>query len=373
MEHLKFLFKSLYKNDYCIDGGRKYKWWVALIFFFLSTIIAIIPLTVSLFTQDAGTTITSASMDTDKGFVSLIEKLNEDGITLTFHNSNVESTFDTTKKAYVSMGDTWTDKVYTFSETISVDEDSTSSTTEEESSSTSVQALKHVQNKKVQQTVDYFHIYLINVGESEMSDRILCVLQGLNPTLKADDGSYISPNKESSNYKVTPSFLIIGRESMAFYKYALNTTSTYANPKTAILVSYSNVKVNTFNSLYISGQYSNTITNISQFIKDAYWPTLTYNGGIQLSIYLTIDVAMIFLMGLVLFIMTRGKQNPFRIYKFHECIKIACWESFSPALIALILGFILSTSTLSAFFFALLLGLRTMWLGMKNLRPMPQA
>lgn len=375
MKHFTFIFKSLYKNDYCIDGGRKYKWWVALIFFFLSTIISVIPITTSLFTQDAGLLITSATYDIDKGFVSFIEQLNKDNITLTFHNSILDSNFDTTKSAYLEMGNTWTDKIYTFTQELSIEDttnDNNSSTSNSDEGS-SISVNQRVKNSYTQKEIEYFHVFLIDVDKEGLTDRIKTVLLGNNPTLKDEDGNYIKPDESNTNYKATCSFLIIGKESYALYKYGANYTSTYVNPTSAIVSSYSNVKVRTLNDLLISGSFSNSVENIAQFIRDSYYPTVVYNSSISLSIYLTINITMIFLMGLVLFIMTRGKQNPFRIYKFHECLKISCWESFSPAVLSLILGFIMPSSGLAAFFFALLLGLRTMWLGMKNLRPMPQA
>jgi maltodextrin utilization protein YvdJ len=72
-------------------------------------------------------------------------------------------------------------------------------------------------------------------------------------------------------------------------------------------------------------------------------------------------------MGLMIFLLTRGKKNIFHIYTFGDCEKIAAWSMVSPALLSLILGFIFTDYAMM--FFIILLGLRVMWLSMKQLRP----
>ena len=72
-------------------------------------------------------------------------------------------------------------------------------------------------------------------------------------------------------------------------------------------------------------------------------------------------------MGLMVFLLTRGKTNPFRIYTFWDCQKIAYWAVPAPSVISLALGFFMSNFALVSF--ALVVGLRVMWLSMRTLRP----
>jgi maltodextrin utilization protein YvdJ len=51
MKHFKLLLQSLFKNSACVEGGRTYPWWVAVLFFILSTAISLIPTTVSIYTS----------------------------------------------------------------------------------------------------------------------------------------------------------------------------------------------------------------------------------------------------------------------------------------------------------------------------------
>lgn len=86
-------------------------------------------------------------------------------------------------------------------------------------------------------------------------------------------------------------------------------------------------------------------------------------AGIVLAIYAGLEI----IFGLVIFLLTRGKRNPFRVYTFWETQKIAYWAGLAPALLSLVLGFFLTQFSLMLFIF--LFGMRLMWLSMKTMRP----
>ena len=90
-----------------------------------------------------------------------------------------------------------------------------------------------------------------------------------------------------------------------------------------------------------------------------------YWTGIMAGTY----AGLIIIFGLVLFLLTRGKKNPYRVYNYFDTAKIACWASVAPAILSL-LGFI--TATYSFFFFIVLYGLRIMWMTMKVFSPARQ-
>ena len=84
-----------------------------------------------------------------------------------------------------------------------------------------------------------------------------------------------------------------------------------------------------------------------------------------------IDIGITFLYGLLIFLMTRGKKtNPFHILTFWQTQKIAYWESFAPGVLSL-LGFIPIPffSQFAMFFYLFLMGMRTMWMSTRQLRP----
>ena len=84
-------------------------------------------------------------------------------------------------------------------------------------------------------------------------------------------------------------------------------------------------------------------------------------------IYLGIYVVLALFMGLLIFLLTRGKRNMFNYLKFHTCLGIEAYACLAPGLLSMILGFMLSQYAMM--FFIILLGLRTMWMSMKQLRP----
>ena len=80
---------------------------------------------------------------------------------------------------------------------------------------------------------------------------------------------------------------------------------------------------------------------------------------------------VIVLFGLILFLLTRGKRNPYRIFTIWDCWKIAAYASLAPGILALGVGFFVSSFALFAFVF--LYGIRIMWLSMKSLSPQAPA
>ena len=90
-----------------------------------------------------------------------------------------------------------------------------------------------------------------------------------------------------------------------------------------------------------------------------FWAT----SGIYYGIYLGLTVFM----GLLIFLLTRGKKNPYNYLSILTCEKIEAWICFAPAILGMIVGFIFANFAVMAYI--MLLGLRTMWLTMKQLRP----
>lgn len=106
--------------------------------------------------------------------------------------------------------------------------------------------------------------------------------------------------------------------------------------------------------------YANVVTQSfeTEKIKSAW----SYTG-----IFAAIDLGLIVLFGIILFLMTRGKKNPFRVYTFWETQKMAYWASFAPAILSMAVGFWLVQYAFILFMFAY--GMRMMWMSMRSLRP----
>lgn len=117
------------------------------------------------------------------------------------------------------------------------------------------------------------------------------------------------------------------------------------------------------NSTYTDG----VLNNWKQVFNKTYENRKVYNfwatSGIYYGIYLTLTIFM----GLLIFLLTRGKKNPYNYLSFMTCQTIEAWCCFAPAILGMVIGFIFAN--FAAMGYIMFLGLRTMWLSMKQLRP----
>jgi len=111
----------------------------------------------------------------------------------------------------------------------------------------------------------------------------------------------------------------------------------------------------------------NTWANWKVLIRQLYNQTRLKAAGMQLGIMSAVNVGIVVIMGFMVWVLTRGKNNPYRIFNVWECYKIVFWASLTPAILTSGLGFLIKT--FASTIFPLLLGVRVMWLSMKSLRP----
>ena len=165
------------------------------------------------------------------------------------------------------------------------------------------------------------------------------------------------------------SYLAFGKQNVVFYKKAANVglTGSYESLKGKDVLDFAPAET----VPYASYEYVNqAITKWSEFIDLSYNNIKIAGTWRFTGIMAAVDLGMILFFGLILFVMTRGKNNPFRVVNYWEASKMAAWASFTPAVLALIVGFMLPQFSYLIFMFAY--GMRLMWLSMKSLRPMPQ-
>jgi len=159
--------------------------------------------------------------------------------------------------------------------------------------------------------------------------------------------------------KVT--LIAFGKRHVYGYLYQPGTTGA----KNSFGGDYLCVKVKNFLDYRVVNNPSATYDNWVQFFNDSYIVVRRNNTWKQIGIMCGVNGGVLIFMGLMVFLLTRGKNNPFRIYSFWDGQKIAYYCAFTPSLLAL-LGFALPQ--MSLFLFPLTLGIRTMWLSMRTLR-----
>ena len=90
-------------------------------------------------------------------------------------------------------------------------------------------------------------------------------------------------------------------------------------------------------------------------------------AGVSTLIMAAVNLVLTLIMGFMVWVLTRGKQNAYRLFSVWECFKIAFWAALCPGLLTCGFGFLFKGFAKTLF--PLLVGVRVMWLSMKSLRP----
>lgn len=345
-ETLRYLGASLLSNDACIAGGRERGWYFAVPIALVSVVLAAVPIISTYFTQDGGAIINgSNTMGLDTALIGFQEamagdesvsfKVGEDHV---LEGVNLGNIFATELGApHYDLERTYEDgskeivfRVYYYGD---VDSSSLASLRDGVLSGTSPNAA---------------------AGEEAVYD--------VTTLFMADSLFYlnVSPNYNGTNdgASITGDYthFEVGTDLADMATISLDgseRTVTYAGASSITSANYETY-------------YEESMDNWAKFFSLAYSNTAVTTGWIQSGTALGVFAAMCIVMGLMVFLMTRGKNNPFRIYTFWECQKIAYWAAFTPALLSLF-GFLMPS--MAIMIFVALYGMRVVWLSMKNLRP----
>ena len=114
---------------------------------------------------------------------------------------------------------------------------------------------------------------------------------------------------------------------------------------------------------YVEGVHK----NYKGLYDDCYLETKNRMYLLNTTVYFGVYLGLVLLLGLLLFFLTRSKKNPNNYLKWYHCQLIAYWASFAPGLLSMVLGFIIPN--FAVMFFILFMGLRAMWISMKQLSP----
>ncbi|MCQ3035538.1 MAG: hypothetical protein MJ248_04930 [Bacilli bacterium] len=331
------LFKSLINNETAVVGARRKGWWWALVMVLFSGLLAAIPSTVKASQADGADFINVANVSGyDVSFRKMVENFKETGIELTVHHEGKQG-----KDSYVEVAGIDTNASF----------------------STPIYQHYNYDNK-----LDFEAFYVSGEFTNEK-------LNALVDNVATYDGTGAVTYTSRCS-----SFVAFGEKNVASFLYMTGSTTpsrrfgNYNSFKDGYkLTSIIEVKdkdgnllnkdnANQYND-YVNGVWTNTKSFFTTSYKSTV-ATSTWQTGL---IVLGINYGVTLFMGLMVFILTRGKQNPFRVYTFWETQKIAYWATVAPAVLALGVGFLLSQFSQIAF--AMLLGIRVMWMAMKTLKP----
>ncbi|MDY0345667.1 MAG: hypothetical protein WCX85_04670 [Bacilli bacterium] len=351
MKNFKLIMRSLINNDACIEGGRTKRWFFAVIFVVLSLIMAVLPIMVtSLQAQGSNFTSSNYLYNYDNAIVAFSDHLVDSDLSMIV-SEDANGRFlavDKTNWEAVHSGEQNLYKQYI-----------------------------HLNNDN---KVDFEVYYTDKVGQ-DFVDYYTLVSQNKSPL----DGSW----REAENISRSTSYLIFGRDRMVGQLFQPGNTVAISGVsgdylKLDLGFDFKSMAIVDIDGVTYATSQDAKFSEPSGFLKideyrlqvqnkwNAAYDDIYYNSKMITArdstlIMLGVDALLIFFMGLMVFILTRGKRNPFRIYTFWETQKIAYWASFTPSLLALIFGFIFTEY--AVMIFVMLIGIRIMWMSMKSLKP----
>ncbi len=320
--------RCLWSNQVTTEFGITKKWYVAVIVALLSIIISLIPTTVSTATARGSSFLNTTSYyNYDEGIYSFLEDAKKNNYDITFDKKTGESKL---------VGKTT-------------------------SSSNDFLLYEHKITKSDGAKFVDLQVYYIdstNLSDAELSAAITSAYEEKPNSLDGRDASFLLFTTKTFVTRIykPKSYVAVSGVYGDFY----NLNDSLTNGFVDALYKNDSTKTRLEN-------ISSSLSEYKLFLDDVYINTRKTVTLTQVGIIAAINSGIVLLMGLVLFLLTRGKNNPQRTVKFQECFNIAYWSTISPALISLILGFIISAY--QVMLFVIVFGFRVMWLSMKTLSP----
>ena len=339
-------FGSLISNASALRGAKAGPLWLTMVMFFLALIIPIIPIFVSQATTNGSTFLTNYSYGLERYVTSIALDLKN------------------TRLAEFSISE---DHLLTIKENgTEVDFNNYGSTTP-----------YAVYKNEAKNQYD-FMVYLSTAETDKEKSAVNEEIAKTHYGLKTTDVLY----SEENVYR--PSYMVLFKSGIFVTIYASNgiknLTSSYSGDFKTIaagdnyLTTLLTVKDGEGNEIapsliddsYINGVYA----NFKKLLDKSYETLKIRNMWVTSAIYFGIFFGVSFMMGLIMFLLTRGKNNPNNYFSLWLCLKIQGRLSFCPGLITMVIGWFLTSQI--PLFFIMLVGLRVMWISMKELRPIAQ-
>ena len=359
--NIKFFFSTLISNERCVEGGTKKPWYAAIIIAIVACLIAVIPTMVGYFSRSGASFFNSPNYNLDTSLTEFEKALNDENVSMSIADGKMTVNEADWKKVCKDKDGNEADHYshfYTVKETKLV------------AASGSSEA-----NVPTVEEVTYCDLVVYFVNNAKLADSSLFDYSK-NVILAKND-----PNAGINTTETTWStnLFVFGEEGFITFKKPSGTTS-YAG---AMQGKYDFNQKFDLKDLYKQDMYGNEYKNAYGTLEHRNDVLESYKGFFAVSyestkvgiawqytgIAFAINIGITFLYGLLIFLMTRGKKtNPFHILTFWQTQKIAYWESLAPGILSL-LGFIPLFSQFAMFFYLFLMGMRTMWMSTRQLRP----
>lgn len=352
---LKTAFGSLIMNDYAIEGAKTGPLWLAIVFFVIGTFLPIVPIMVNASKTYGASFLSNNIYSYETNLASCAIQLKD----VEHYAFNVENNTLVARKDGAVQEQTWT-------EVDAVSKDET--------------PIAYYEATRDGITQREFEIYYSDRPYNKTTKSITALKKTIENRIYVQGGTELYNQdvhgKNASTYKV--SYLLLYKDGMFSRIYAHNNTTTTSSTYTNMdwknakfdelltnILTVNGVEQNVYNDIYLNG----VLDNFKAICNDAYKNQKTYTFWFNSGLYYGIYLALGFFMGFMIWILTRGKNNPNRGLNILTAFKISWWIDFTPGLLALAVGFMWNQAAGLAYI--VLMGIRTMWLSMRSLNPAP--
>lgn len=367
---LKILFGSLLKNDYAVEGAKTFPWWVAVILFILGTFLPIVPIMVNASKTYGASFASSYVYDFDQALVSCSVKMKK-------------------LDSYAGRDDlsTYSFKVDENNQLLAYKDNS-----EEPLSNTWLVADGETESQDLTPIVTYntviegktnraLNIYYSDRSYNSSVYSIKQMVKTIEATKYIINSVEVASSDTNSADTYIPSYLLLYKDGLYAHIYKTGTTTSAATSYGGLnwnhnvldgqdlleyVVNVDGLEINLRDPNYVSG----SMDKWKIVFNKSYLDQKTYNFWFSSGLYYGIYLVLGLFMGLMMWLLTRGKHNPNRNIGIFNCFKISWWIDVTPGLLGLIIGFIWSQAAGLAYI--VFIGLRTMWLSMRQLSPAQQ-
>ena len=335
---LSNFFGGLISNQRAMDGAKTNPWWVAVIIGIFGIVLPVLPITISQAKTYGASFLASNKYNFDQNIASLTVQMLKDGDEFVVNNDHL---------------------------------------------------LEYQPAEGLPARGDYEPI-ITKVNSSDGQYELMIYYMtgdysGLTAFIESIDARQYKVGTTSiavaEDVKYAPSYMLLFKEGLYVRLNKYNSTeagsNTYTNFKTdwkqfepghKLLAGTLGDLVLTEIDPNTNGEVKDKIyKNWEEVFNKSFISQKRYNTWVTSAIFFGIYFGLLILMGLLLFLLTRGKNNVFNYLKFMDTEKMAWWSSLAPGILAMIVGFIFSRFAQMAFI--VLFGLRVMWIAMKQLRP----
>ena len=342
-EILKDGFGSLVNNAAAIRGAKNGPLWLTILFFIFGILLPVIPLFVGQATTNGSSFLSNYSYGLERYVTQMAMDLQNQNIEFGIDNDHLLSVKESgtvlndwtaygSKKPYATYKNDVTGQ-YDFALYLS------EATTNSE---------KTAVNNLI--TTTYYENGTVNVTTTQENAYIPSYI------ILFKNGVYVAIFGNKSTKAVT-------------YSYNGDFKTIAANENClATLLKVNDKDGNAIAPSIISEEYTAGVyKNFKKFLDKSYETLKIKNTWVTSAIYLGIFFGLNVVMGFLMWLLTRGKNNPNNYYSPWLTEKIQARMCLAPALITLIVGFFLTSQTM--LIYIVTIGMRVMWVSMKELRP----